>query len=80
MIRDWPAVVLDTNVVSYIFKGDSRARYYEERLRGVYLTISFQTLEESLFGARKDGWGRRRRQELSGHLANYEVFGLTPDW
>ena len=79
MIRDWPAVVLDTNVVSYIFKGDARARYYEERLRGVYLTISFQTLEESLFGSRKDGWGRRRRQELSDYLANYEVIWPNPD-
>jgi tRNA(fMet)-specific endonuclease VapC len=79
MTPDRPVVVLDTNIVSYIFKGDSRAWYYEERVRGSHLVISFQTLEESLFGAYKDGWGESRIKELYGYLANYEVIWPNND-
>lgn len=66
-------IVLDTSIVSYIFKRDTRARYYEEHTRGSDLAISFQTLEEILFGARISGWGQRRINELLRHLERYEV-------
>lgn len=70
-------VVLDSNVVSYIFNRDSRADYYEERIRGCQLLISFQTLEESWFGAFRRGWGTRRTRELEAHLQRYET--IWPD-
>ena len=66
-------IVLDTSIVSYIFKRDTRARYYEEHTRGNDLAISFQTLEEILFGVRISGWGQRRINELLRHLERYEV-------
>ena len=69
--------VLDTNIVSYIFNHDTRALYYEEQTRGSDLAISFQTLEELLFGARSGGWGQRRINELLRHLERYEV--VWPD-
>ena len=66
-------VLLDTNVVSFIFNRDTRADYYEQRIRGSRLLISFQTLEESLFGAFRRGWGSRRTRELEAHLTQYET-------
>jgi predicted nucleic acid-binding protein len=70
-------VVLDSTVVSYIFNGDSRADYYQERIRGRQLLISFQTLEESWFGAFRRGWGASRTRELEAHLQQYET--IWPD-
>ena len=66
-------IVLDTNVVSYIFNGDPVAQHYLERLRGLRAVISFQTLEEAWFGAYRKNWGERRKSELARHLAQYEV-------
>ena len=40
--------------------------------------ISFQTLEEAWFGAVKNNWGPSRRNELSQHLAQYDVVWPTP--
>ena len=70
-------VVLDSNIVSYIINGDSRAAFYEERVRGYRQIISFQTLQESWYGASKRGWGPRRRGELESHLSQYDV--VWPD-
>ena len=70
-------VVLDTNVVSYIFDGDDRAQYYLERIRGLRALVSFQTLEELWFGAYWGGWGERRKNELALHLEQYDV--VWPD-
>ena len=66
-------VVLDTNVVSYIFNRDPRAHYYQERIQGQRVLISFQTLEEQWYGAYMNGWGERRRNELAHYLDLYEV-------
>ena len=70
-------IVLDSNVVSYIFNRSTIARYYIERLRDARQYISFQTLEETWYGAHSRGWGARRRQELSSHLERYEI--VWPD-
>ena len=70
-------VVLDSSVVSYIFNRDSRADYYEERIRGCQLLICFQTVEESWFGAFRRSWGTRRTRELEAHLQQYET--IWPD-
>ena len=71
------SIVLDSNIVSYIFNRDSRAPYYEERIRGYHLAISFQTLEEAWHGAYNRGWGARRMRELESYLERYEV--IWPD-
>ena len=68
---------MDTSIVSYIFRRDTRARYYEEQTRGSDLAISFQTLDEILYGAGSGGWGQRRLNELLRHLERYEV--VWPD-
>ena len=71
------SIVLDSNVVSYVFNRDPLAHYYLERLRDARQFISFQTLEEAWYGAHSRGWGATRRQDLSSHLERYEI--IWPD-
>ena len=66
-------VVLDTDVVSYIFRQDDTSVYYRQRIEGRRTVISFQTLEESWYGAYSHGWGDRRTNELARHLEQYQV-------
>jgi tRNA(fMet)-specific endonuclease VapC len=40
------AAVVDTDVVSYLFKGDSRAEAYRLHLSGRLLVVSFMTVAE----------------------------------
>ena len=72
-------IVLDTSIVSYIFKSDTRAAYYMQRIRGNRSVISFQTLEEVRFGAVKANWGERRTSELELHIDQYEVIWSSPE-
>ena len=66
-------LVLDTSVVSYIFKNDNRASYYQQQAQGRRALISFQTLEELWHGAYFGGWGHKRKHELGNHLKGYTV-------
>ena len=66
-------LVLDTSVVSYIFKKDDRAVYYLEQARGRHAVISFQTLEELWHGVYAGGWGPKRKNQLVGHIRQYTV-------
>ena len=72
-------IVLDTSVVSFIFNGDSRAAFYEDRIRTQQAVISFQTAEELWFGAYRAGWGLRRRNELQRFLGQFVVISPSPD-
>ncbi len=67
-------VVVDTSVVSILFRQDSeRFDYYQNAIAGYELFISFQTFEEALFGAYNANWGERRLSELTEHLASFRV-------
>ena len=66
-------VVVDTDVVSYSFKRDSRARLFRPHLAGQVLFISFMTLAEIALWPILRHWGRLRREELRRHLNRYEV-------
>ena len=61
-------MVLDTNVVSYIYRQDPLSEFYEKAVSGLEPVISFQTLEESWHGGYLDGWGRTRFEELERYL------------
>lgn len=67
------AVVVDTNVVSYIYDGDREARYYETTLSEYAPAISFQSLEELVHGAYHKGWGPRRLTRFKRYLKSYRV-------
>jgi len=68
-----PPVVVDTSVVSILWRGDDSATYYSRHLAGKRPLISFQTLEELWFGAIKDEWGDRRQNQLRRNLDQYTV-------
>ncbi len=70
-------IVLDSNVVSYIFRNSPEATYYLQQIAGLRAVISFQTLEEAWYGAYYKSWGDRRRNELARFLEQFEV--IYPD-
>jgi predicted nucleic acid-binding protein len=72
------ALVVDTDVASYLFKRDTRAALYSPHLAGHMLTISFQTLAELELWALTAGWGVRRKQQLEHHLRRYLVQDSSP--
>lgn len=50
IIHGLPPIVVDTNVVSYIYRAEPVAQPYLQRIVGHSPVISFQTYEELLFG------------------------------
>lgn len=53
-------VLLDTNIVSYIYKQDSRALLYEKHMVVMELSISLVTVAEMLLWAKIRNWGLSR--------------------
>lgn len=72
------ALVVDTDVVSFIFKNDTRAALYIPHLSGHMLTISFQALAELELWTLAANWGARRKQQLDRHLRRYLVEHSSP--
>ena len=70
-------IVLDTSVVSLLFRGDARCSFYLPYLSGQRPVASFQTVEEVWYGAYRAGWGARQKNDLAQHLAQYEI--VWPD-
>jgi predicted nucleic acid-binding protein len=66
-------VVVDTNVVSFLLKKDTKAECYRRHLEGKVLGISFMTLAEVYYGAIKSNWGRKKRERLQTALRKYSV-------
>lgn len=70
-------ILLDTNIVSFIFKGDSRATEYALHLQGKHLAISFMTVAEMYQWAAIRQWGTRRIKQLEQTLmSNYTVLSF----
>lgn len=78
------AVVVDTDIVSFTFKRDSRIRRYRPHLIGKSLVISFMTLAELNLWPEIYRWGTRRREQLLQHIEGYEIRhsdrGLCQRW
>lgn len=66
-------VLVDTNVVSYLFKGDTRAPAYAPLLQGHRLAVSFMTVAELFEWAVGRKWGQGRLGQLEATLATYLV-------
>ncbi len=71
------AAIVDTDVVSMLFKGDSRASVYRSHITGRLLGISFMTLAELERWTLDRGWGPRRKAELAQHLRHYIVLPVS---
>jgi tRNA(fMet)-specific endonuclease VapC len=64
-------LVVDTDVVSYLFKQDTRSDLYKPHLRGHLLVISPMTRAELEDWALEHNWGERRRDEMRVHLKQF---------
>ena len=73
------AVVVDTDVVSFTFKEDTRADAYTPHLRGKLLVISFMTLAELARWGLARNWGDARRRRLEEHLRSFFVHPYDRD-
>ena len=64
-------VVVDTDVVSFLFKGDTRGTLYEPHVDGSLGIIAAQTRAELERWALLRNWGSRRRSALRLFLEKY---------
>jgi len=62
-------VVLDTDVVSFLFKQDTRAALYVDKLRDRQLLISFMTEAELEQWVLLSNWGAQRIEWLRLYLS-----------
>lgn len=68
-------VVVDTNVVSFFFKGDTRADLYLPHLDGRLQIIAAQTRAELELWTLVRNWGLRRRASLYAYLKAFALAG-----
>lgn len=67
------SVIVDSDVISYTFKKDSRHLRYRPHLEDRILVASFMTIAELDYWAESHGWGARKRADLSFFLQPYIV-------
>lgn len=61
-------VLVDTNIVSYLYKQDTRSLLYEPHLVGNEAAISLMTVAELFQWAELRQWGRPRVQHLEASI------------
>lgn len=71
--------VVDTDVLSFWQKKDSRGGHYSAALAGRTLVISFQTVAEQFRWAAEHEWGERRRADLEAYLQQFLVHPYSAD-
>jgi tRNA(fMet)-specific endonuclease VapC len=64
-------LVVDTDVISYLFKQDTRADLYKPHLQGNLLLISPMTRAELEVWALEHSWGQTRREAMRIHLKQF---------
>lgn len=77
-------LLLDTDIVSFAFKRDSRAQIYERHTAGSLLAISFMTLGELYRWPLERGFTPERRQKLEEFIRSMVVLpadaSLAQQW
>ena len=68
-----PTVLLDTDIVSFLLKGDTRAAAYMPLLTGNRFALSFMTVAELFQWAGVRKWGARRVAALEQTLIGYLI-------
>ncbi len=63
--------VIDTDVMSFLFKRDSRADLYKPHLEGRRLVVSFMTIAELEAWALIRNWGVTKKVRMREHLRNF---------
>lgn len=70
-------VLLDTDIFSFMFKDDTRARPYKRHLIGKDVCISFMSVAELYRWSQIHKWGSQKAELLKLRLNELEV--LSPD-
>jgi len=71
------AAIVDTDVVSMLFRSDSRAVKFRDYLLGHLLGISFMTLAELKRWSLERNWGPGRRADLERYLKKFTVLPVS---
>jgi len=76
--------LVDTDVFSFLFKGDSRAAGYAALLKGRSPCLCFMSVAEIKRWAIQRRWGTPRRETLTSALRHYVILpfdaALTDQW
>jgi tRNA(fMet)-specific endonuclease VapC len=70
-------VVVDTDIVSFIFKGDTRGNLYRPHVDGQIAVIAAQTRAELELWTLERNWGVRRKDQLRQELRKYVLAPFT---
>jgi tRNA(fMet)-specific endonuclease VapC len=73
------ACVVDTDVVSYLFRNNPIAQQYRQHLMGKLPVISFMTLAEIRFAMLQAGWGAARTAHMERFLKHFVLFTCDSD-
>jgi predicted nucleic acid-binding protein len=65
--------VVDTDVLSFYLRSDTRADLYDPHLAGTVIVISFMTVAELDQWALERAWGARRRADLEQYIASFAI-------
>lgn len=65
--------VVDTDVISYLLRRDSRAEQYRQYFSGALLAISFMTVAELDRWAVSRNWGAAREQRMAQFLEQFVI-------
>jgi len=78
------AVLLDTNVFSYVLNRHELARLYDKHLDGRQQTLCFPVVAELLQGAKLRGWGPTRLAKLEDTFRSVTIIpydiGVCRTW
>ena len=67
------AVLVDTDVYSYLMNGTGYAALYRPHVEGKLVAISFITVGELYFGAYRKNWGAERIADLKDRLRSVTI-------
>jgi tRNA(fMet)-specific endonuclease VapC len=65
--------VVDTDVISYLFRRDTRAERYRPYLVGKVLAVSFMTVAELDRWALQRNWGQARQERMATFLNQFVI-------
>ena len=71
-------LVVDTDVISFLFKRDTRAKLYEPHLSGRQLVVSFMSVAELYRWAAENNWGAKRIADLETKLRKFIICPVDP--
>jgi len=65
--------VVDTDVISYLLRRDSRAELFRPYLTGKLLAVSFMTIAELDRWALQRNWGPERKERMAAFLERFLI-------